>query len=53
LFSAESGRKIIKGEMGQIYTANTVNLFPSFSKQDHNTGLPNNAWRGKDASTHG
>jgi len=43
LFSVESGRKIIKGELGQIYTANTVNLFPSFLEQDHTTGLPNNA----------
>lgn len=43
MFSVESGKKIVKGELGQIYTANTVNFFPSFSEQDHNTGLPNNA----------
>jgi len=29
--------------LGQIYTANTVNLFPSSLEEDHNTGLPNNA----------
>jgi hypothetical protein len=47
LFSAESERKSIKGELGHIYTANIVNLFPSFSEQDHNTGLPNNALGGR------
>jgi len=29
--------------LGQIYTADTVNLFPSSLEQDHNTGLPSNA----------